>query len=100
MSWGSRVHDYYVIRTKSKQKKFYCSHLRLGIESTEYVMVQHFSIWKLAQNMLGHLVRLVVRKVCNVLKVVTLVGGMTFVLPRLRRLWWCDILFYPEMLPP
>ena len=34
---------------------------------------------------------LVVRKVCDVLKVVTLVGGVTFVHPRLRRLWWCDV---------
>ena len=50
-----------------------------------------FSIWKWALNMLRHFVTLVVRKVCDILKVVTLVGGVTFVHPRLRRLWWCDV---------
>ena len=50
------------------------------------VMEQHFSSWEWAPNMLRHLVTFVVRKVCDVLKVVTLVGGVTFVHPRLRRL--------------
>ena len=50
------------------------------------VMVERLSSWKWAQNMLRHFVTFVVRKVCDVLKVVTLVGGVTFVHPRLRRL--------------
>ena len=36
-------------------------------------------------------VSLVVRNVCDVLKVVTLVGVVTFVHPRMRRLWWRDV---------
>ena len=41
--------------------------------------------------MLPRFVTLVVRKVCDVLKAVTLVGGVTFLHPRLRRLWWCGV---------
>ena len=52
-----------------------------------------FSSYKWAQNVLRCFVSLVVRKVCNVLKVVTLEGGVTFVHPRLRHLWWFDV--YP-----
>ena len=75
----------------SQNKNFKCYHFRLGLETKVDVMVEHFSSWKWAQNMLRHLVTFVVRKVCDVLKVVTLVGGVTFVHPRLRRLWWCDV---------
>ena len=75
--------------SQNKNFKFY--HFRLGLETKVDVMVDHFSGWKWAQIMLRHLVTFVVRKVCDVLKVMTLVGGETFVHPRLRRLWWCDV---------
>ena len=83
---GSRVHDY-DIGTESK-KNFSCYHFRSGIETKVDVMVEPFSSSKWAQNMLQHLVT-----VCDALKVVMLVGlgGVTFVHPRLRRLWWCDV---------
>ena len=44
--------------------------------------------------MLSRLVTLVVHKVCDVLKVVTLVGGVMFVLPILRHLYVCMFCMY------
>ena len=41
------------------------------------VKEKHFSSWKWALIMLRHFVTLVVHKVCDVLKVVTLVSGVT-----------------------
>ena len=75
----------------SQEKNLKCDHFGLGLETKVDVIVDHFSSWKWAQNMLRHFVTFVVRKVYDVLKVVTLVGGVTFVHPRLRRLWWCDV---------
>ena len=69
---------------RNKNFKFY--HFRLGIGTKVDVMVEHFSSWKRAQNIFRHSVTFVVLKVCDVLKAVTLVGGVTFVHPSLRRL--------------
>ena len=44
--------------------------------------------------MLSRFVTLVVHKVCDVLKVVTLVGGVMFVLPILRHLYVCMFCMY------
>ena len=49
------------------------------------------AVTKPARNMLRRFVMLVVHKAFGVLKVVTLVVGVTFVHPRLRRSWWCDV---------
>ena len=48
------------------------------------------AIWKQSYKLFWPIVTLVVHKVCDVLKVVTLVGGVTFDPPELQHLWCWD----------